>query len=386
MDYYSEFREKNHLIPLKIDNKQDIYRDLDNIGNSWTGRMDASFTNTFIQEAVHLITNAIVVFELGYFDCAYYSLRQSLEVSTVMNYILELPKEEKQKKFESWKKQKRFPMNNEMLKFLESNEDIYSDVFDNMSDFFSVINKTKRTLNKSVHKQGYEYFYVARNHPINGDKDYSIYIKKFIEVLYICIGAVAILRLTIDPMPVLLMDDDIFYRTGDTMTTPFSEIFVKKYIGLKNIEKYKLTEVYQNHYDYIIQEERKYESVANVVKHQYIDKMRINEILEQSHLLNKHDLSAVVFSSKSDKISKVYHLGGLLMYFTNVDSRRTKMEWSGFVFKEISEKENPINCDFDEAYISYFVIDDDLDIYIEHNEPFEESEIEILSSIRFNFT
>ncbi|MGL4955501.1 MAG: hypothetical protein ACRC4Y_08515 [Cetobacterium sp.] len=101
MNNYFNFVEKNHLRTIKLDDnvKHKYYIDLNNISESWTGRVDALFTNTFIQESVHLLVNSISLFESGYFDCAYYSLRQSLEVSTTMNYLLELNPEVREKKF-----------------------------------------------------------------------------------------------------------------------------------------------------------------------------------------------------------------------------------------------------------------------------------------------
>ena len=59
------------------------------------------------------------------------------------------------------------------------------------------------------------------------------------------IGAVAMYRLAIDPLPVILMDEDMIMRSGDFVTEPYSEEFVDKYIGLKNIELYKQTDIYQ---------------------------------------------------------------------------------------------------------------------------------------------
>jgi len=76
---YSKWKENSNLIPQQIPNKEKYYHDLTNIEQSWTGRIDVMLANTFIQEAAQLIVNAIALFEHGYFDCAFYSLRQSLE-------------------------------------------------------------------------------------------------------------------------------------------------------------------------------------------------------------------------------------------------------------------------------------------------------------------
>ena len=52
------------------------------------------------------------------------------------------------------------------------------------------------------------------------------------------IGAVGVYRLAIDPLPVLLMDEDVRLRTGDLITEPYSQEFVDNYIGQDTIELY----------------------------------------------------------------------------------------------------------------------------------------------------
>ena len=49
------------------------------------------------------LVNAIELFEMGYFDCAYYSLRSAVEVSTTMVYLSDLPEAEREKQLEAWK-------------------------------------------------------------------------------------------------------------------------------------------------------------------------------------------------------------------------------------------------------------------------------------------
>ena len=94
---YSEYKENQNIVPILVPNKEEYYRDLMNIENSWTGRVDAFIANTFVLEAVQLIINSIALFEKGYFDCAYYALRQSLETSTTMVYLTESDDEHREK-------------------------------------------------------------------------------------------------------------------------------------------------------------------------------------------------------------------------------------------------------------------------------------------------
>jgi len=156
---FTEYRETKGLVPLKIENKEKYYTDLINLEESWTGRMDAQISNTFILEAVQLIINSITLFEQGYFDSSFYSLRQSLEVSTTMTYLIDNDEQNRKDELAKWKAQSRFPMYSQMIKMLESNESVFSDIKEKMADYFGQLNLTKQKLNKYVHKQGFNTFY-----------------------------------------------------------------------------------------------------------------------------------------------------------------------------------------------------------------------------------
>jgi len=117
---FIEYKEKEDLKPIEVKNKEEYIHDLMEIEHSTSGRIDALILNTFILEAIRLVINSIFLFEKGYFDCAYYSLRQSLEVSTTMVYLIELEPGKRETELNNWKKQSKFPMYGEMLKFLKN--------------------------------------------------------------------------------------------------------------------------------------------------------------------------------------------------------------------------------------------------------------------------
>lgn len=81
-DSYINWRKNQNVRLLNLANKERYYLDLMNIEHSWSGRMDTNIGNTFVMEAEQLLINAIELFELGYLDCAYYSLRSAVEIST----------------------------------------------------------------------------------------------------------------------------------------------------------------------------------------------------------------------------------------------------------------------------------------------------------------
>ena len=109
----------------------------------------------------------------------------------------------------------------------------------------------------------------------------------------VAIGAVAVYRLAIDPLPIILMDAELMTRSGDFMTEPYSKEFVDKYIGLENIELYKQTEIYQDYKEWLMSQEKQNEAVYNIIHWQIIDRNKINDILAQIHLLSLQCLSAV---------------------------------------------------------------------------------------------
>lgn len=377
---FLKYKENQHLVPVKIKSKESYYSDLINIENSFTGRVDAWLSNTFIHESVQLIINAINLFEMGYFDCAYYSLRQSLELSTTMIYLVDIDEKKKEIELRKWKNEKRFPMQTQMMEFLSKNGAVFKDFKDKLDSYFKYLNSIKTKLNKFVHKQGLDKFYVSRNHPINSSKSRKKFINEFELHLKTCIGAVAVFRLAIDPFPVLLNDEDMFHRTGDLMTSPYSDEFINLYIGHSTIQKYKKTEIYQGHYDYFINEERKQECVTNVVKHQYIDINKIDDILKQKHLLSDLDLDVVLICKLSNKVVKIYTLDGLMQYFTSRKTVRTKMSWDSRDFKRFKELESALNIPYDEAFITYILINAE-GYFIEHNEPFSKDEFEKIKTI-----
>lgn len=182
------------------------------------------------------------------------------------------------------------------------------------------------------------------------------------------------MRLAVDPFPTLLMDEDILYRCFDSMTDPYSEEFVKKYIGVATIEQYKHTELYMDTYNSFLSTEKKDEATFNVMKHKYIGSRRLEEIFTQLHLLPKEDIISVLLVSSCEKVVKTYSSYGLSMYFTDRNTNRKAISWSGLDFKNFSESKNLINQPYDEAYISVFHFDD-TPYFVEHNELLTADEI-----------
>lgn len=366
-DKYIEWRKHQNIRPLKLKNKGKYYSDLINIEHSWSGRVDINVGNTFIMEADQQLINAIELFELGYFDCAYYSLRSALDVSTTMVFLSDLSDDEREKYLNDWKQVKPFPLRKAMFKKLTKDGNIFVDMFEKMPIFFNRAKNLSDELNKYVHKQGLRHFYVSRNHPLHGKTPQGTFINNFETHLKECIGVVAVMRLAIDPFPILLMDEDILYRCFDSMTEPYTNDFVTEYIGTKILEEYKNTEFYSSTRKLFENKEKKNEAVFNIVKYQYINTQSFDDIFKQFHLLSLYDAIATLIVYICPKATKIYISNGLVMYFTDRKTNRTKLSWNGEDFHNFQFSQDKMNQQYDEAFISAFMFKEEY-YFVEHNE------------------
>ncbi|WP_149428083.1 teicoplanin resistance protein VanZ [Exiguobacterium acetylicum] len=376
---YLDYRNKKNLITLKISNKEDYYSDLFQLENSFVSRLDIfQIANTFLAESIQLIINAISLFEKGYLDNAYYSLRQSLETALTIVYLSDFEEQMRKKELNEWRKKSKFPMYSQMIKLLENNKAVFLDVKKNMVCYFESIENTKKYLNKHVHKQGFNTFYVSRSHLLNTDRDYKLTIQEFEKNLISCIGAVVVFRLCLDPFPILLMDEEIYSRTETLMSDAFSMEFITKYIGMDNIENYKKTNIYKEAYDYFITLEKMLPSVLNIKKSSYIDRNNLQEILSQVHLLSETEIQVVVISKVSDKFTRIM-LSDFpnTLYFTNIISNRLNFGFSVNDFLKLQKKIDTFNVSLDNIFISSLNIKENK-FLVEHNQEFTFEEFEEL--------
>jgi hypothetical protein len=364
------------ISPINFDNKTQYIYDIDNILLANTGRLDALDSNRFFQEAGQMLINAVNLFEMGYFDCAFYSLRQALEVSIGTLYLTA-----NREKVKSWNRQEKGFESGTMYTFLKDNEPAFKDMQDKMKDYFSKIRKTKLFIDKYVHKQGYKTFYsVRKSFDYENKLPVEQLISDFEMCLSDCIGAVAIYRLAIDPMPLLLMDEDIDRRTMQMMAEAFSEEFVDKYIGDEVVNTYKETEIYKTVYEHFSQFERQNDDVYNVIHLQFVERSKLEQIASQAHLLTWHNRIAVGLFYLSDKISNVYLMDGFDWYFSDVKSKRsnTTVTFGNSFYQEFFKTENNYNESFQEVFLSRCRINNETH-YIEHNEPLNYSEVMLIN-------
>lgn len=369
-----------YIKPLELPNVEKFVCDINNISFATTGFVHAWKSNLFFDEACQLIINAIKLFQLGYFDCAFYSLRQSIETSIGIIYLTANPNKE-----DEWKTLLSGFESGKMTDWLKNNEPTFMDIREKMHGFFDNVWNVQKRMNKYIHKQGYASFYQVIRNPFlvqqKGTSESQI-IMDFEYYLKLCIGAVAIYRLAIDALPVVLMDEDIRLRTWDLITEPYSQEFVDTYIGSENIEAFKTTEIYKDFYESLHRNEKQNDAVYDLIHFQYYNREKMDDYMAQLHLCSFTDRIAMCLYTISVKISHVF-VDGIHWYHSDVkSSNNDKSITVGLSYFEdfFSDTENDFNKCYYNVFLSRCQINGNY-TYFEHNEMLSANEIECVKLI-----
>lgn len=203
-----------------------------------TGIGDKLFCNGFMMESVELLKHGIFLFEDGYFDCAFYSIRQSIEN---MNNMLFLSQNEDE--LLKWKAKERFPADSHIKAQLQKINEAYSEIKKSIPEVFDSYEELLKKANKYIHKQGFDTFYL---HPWQQEKLISARTELFVSLLKQSIGLVMIMNIVLDPLSLALSDPNVdAHIPFDPVTEHiplgiFEEVFSDNIIErIKNTNFYK---------------------------------------------------------------------------------------------------------------------------------------------------
>ena len=386
---HEKILEERYLKPVKIENKEYYYSLIYEISESLTWEIAVDFfhsnkINMIITEAGQSLANSIKLYELGYFDDAYYSMRSAIELATIM---LDVGDNEYEKMVHnmnlfSTKEYRNFRAST--LSYLKNNGIEFKDVAKKLPNFVNEINDTCKKLNKFVHKTGFDNFYGIRNN--YNDDFHKRQLKYFEDNLISSIRIVAIMRLVIDPFPLLLADEEIYYRSPNILTTPFNEQLLEV-MGDESITEFKSTELYKSYEKDLMRLEKRNKEVNAVVMADYIDLNNIDNIYLQKHLLDSHELKYVNIASCSEKIILIISDNGFSRYNTSSNNHKILCNHTDIDFNDLTEK---FNIKYDSIFVSILEHSKDAIfefngminyIYIFHLKRFNEIEINKLNSV-----
>jgi len=364
-----------HLRPTTVDDKELFYSASRDIDHSFTGRIDMLGLHNFFIEASLLIRNAVRLYEQGFFDAAFYSVRSAVELSRIVTYFSDIDNPKDSEVFKNWTSGGKFPFDSRIKEELERSSDVYQEVRGVLGSFFDEQAERLRASQKYIHKQGFKTFYDRGfTNDEREKKRIAMMTQDFNAFTKNSLAEIALLRLCVDPFPLLLNDPDVMYKIHfESMTEPFSDDMVDKIIGKANVALYRSTDFYTSIAAYYDDNEALSEEAHTLINHQFYDRKSRKIIERQFHLLSKRDQSMVKMFNESDEISHIYASGGLEFYFSDVKSTRTKFGFSGSDFQVTDGVDKKLNTDYDGAFLSHIYTEDE-DYWIEHNRPLKPEE------------
>lgn len=293
-----------------------FYNYVEQLADSISGIVSTPPFNQFLLESCQLLAKSLDLIHQGYFDAAFYSVRQAGEVILIGTLFSNLEESERKAKYEKWVSLDRFPSFSDLSKMLRSKDIEYRDLLEQMPEIDELISKLNKRANKYIHKQGHESFYtkpyeVVPNSAKHIREDFADY---FTTTVKVC----AIFRLAVGPFPILPSDPECEFRFPDCMTLEFGQSFIDNCLGNDFVERYIKTDYYRNWVNTIKSTfPQLKEATYNVSILHYIDLSNIEDILDELDKLTLYEATAVLSTALfSEKVIAI-HITGVLDVFSN---------------------------------------------------------------------
>lgn len=293
-----------------------LYNYVEQLADSISGIVSTPPFNQFLLESCQLLANSLDLIHQGYFDAAFYSVRQAGEIILVGTLFSNLEESERKAKYEKWVSLDRFPSFSELSKMLRSKDIEYRDLLEQMPEIDELISKLNKRANKYIHKQGHESFYTK---PYEVVPESAKHIREdFTDYFTTTVKVCAIFRLAVDPFPILLSDPECEFRFPDFMTLEFGQSFIDNCLGNEFVKHYIETDYYRNWVNAIKSTfPQLKEATYNVSNLHYIVLTNIEDILDELDKLTLYDATAVLFTALfSEKVIAI-HITGMLDAFSN---------------------------------------------------------------------
>lgn len=293
-----------------------LYDYIEQLADSVSGLVSTPSFNQFLLESCQLLANSLDLIHQGYFDAAFYSVRQAGEVILIGTLFSNLEESERKAKYEKWVSLDRFPSFSELSKMLRSKDIEYRDLLEQMPEIDELISKLNKRANKYIHKQGHESFYTK---PYEVVPESAKHIREdFTDYFTTAVKVCAIFRLAVDPFPILLSDPECEFRFPDCMTLEFGQSFIDNCLGNEFVKHYIETDYYRNWVNAIKSTfPQLKEATYNVSNVHYIDLSNIEDILDELDKLTLYEATAVIFTALfSEKVIAI-HITGMLDAFSN---------------------------------------------------------------------
>ncbi len=348
---------------------------------AYTGQCNLMFCNSFIEESLQLLKNALILYKNGFFDCVFYSIRQSSEVMDNMLYLAKSPNN----KLKEWRRKDYFPIESKVKKQLENISIDYKEIKTLLSEYFNYHENLIKQSHKIIHKQGYDTFYNLRK-PLH--LDISGFSQQqetllFLNTLKHTIGKLFILIVILDPMCLALADESVDSKIHmNLMSEPIDINFFNNILGLDDvIEKIKNSNFYKNFILYFEEKEEMLPATYAVIREMFWNIDALDEIESQVHLLSFDEKYMFDILKAGIEVLTFYFANGIGCYFTSNTQFGPSFSINTLEFQNYSQAKKPFNQKRNGNYISVIKKHDDDFLFIEHSEKFNNKDIAKLLDI-----
>ena len=339
-----------------------------------TGNINEMFCNMFFSESVELLKHAFFLYEEGYFDCAFYSLRQSIE--NINNMLLSAADSEK---YELWKAKGRFPSDKSVKDLLNQKNEAYNEIKSVIPEFFEKYDELLKKSNKYIHKQGFDTFYTYKYSLSNRDIEERD--KLFVSFIKYGIGMMLIMNIALDPLSLALSDFEVDSHIAfDPMTEPIPLYVFEEYLSIDIIEKIKTTAHYTSLKEYFLGLEKLNEATYGVIRYDYFDVEKLDEIEQQIKQLDLSQALMFCILKSGIKATHFYWDNSILGYSTSYQPKVHLRGYSSNQFDDYLHNNMEPNYSWQGMYISGFEALDS-HLIVQHDDPLSDDEIKAITYV-----
>ncbi len=338
-----------------------------------TGISDKLFCNGFMMESVELLKHGVFLYEDGFFDCAFYTVRQSIENLNNMLFF-----SQNENELEKWKAKERFPSDRHIKNRLKQINTAYSEIKTVIPEFFDSYDELLKEANKYIHKQGFDTFYL---NPWQQKQLISERTELFVNFIKRAIGLLMIMNIILDPLSFALSDSEVDarvpfnYMTENIPISIFEELFDQG-----AVDRIKKTDFYQKFISYYMKNEKMNDATYAVIRRQYYAVEALNDIEKQAHFLDIWQKLCLYILKAGIKVSHFYFQYDIFGYSTSITPSYWMMEFVFNQFDKYSTGDGEKNIEWNGMFISVYKVFDSY-IVLQHNELLSKSDLSVVQMI-----
>lgn len=373
----------SHLRPCHLDDRDAILQATLDIEMSLTGRSDMFQLNIFFAEASKELRNAVKLFEVGMFDAAFYSVRSAVELARVVAYFSGDDDPASSELYETWKEGGKFPFDGKIRKNLSEDCAPFQEVKDALPKFFDERNNALHRANKYIHRQGFHTFYSLIQRPETRYVGYLHVMRdEFHSFIMGAVTEIILLRLSVDPFPILLRDPDVMYKIQYiSLTKPLSDTVVDLFLTPKIIDSYRSTSFYSQLAEEFSGNEPFSKAAYDLFNFGIYHHADHDKIMQQFNLLEKSDRIVVRIFECVAGVLCIDIVNGLKMYTTESFNFNNGFSFSHGDLGTDPEQPGVVNRPCPQGYETHIHIDGDIYVLV-HAHPLSDDSMRSLERLK----